>query len=170
MQKVAQKEHVGYGIIMLGGVGSFRIQWVYSRVLWPILPHCTYPTLHYRTLYCPTVPYIELAYHTWLYHNLTLTYSVLPYPSMPPLYPTLPHCILHCPSVHPLSVRVRLSLDGLSSNLLETYYKSPQVAWTAYFTYSRVRGCVNEHACGRACTWERMFKRSLIFVRIISLA
>jgi hypothetical protein len=34
---------------------------------------------------------------------------------------------------------VRLSLDGFSSNLLETYYKSPQVAWATYFSW---RVCV----------------------------
>jgi hypothetical protein len=34
---------------------------------------------------------------------------------------------------------VRLSLDGVSSNLLGTYYKSPQVAWATYLSW---RVCV----------------------------
>jgi hypothetical protein len=34
---------------------------------------------------------------------------------------------------------VGLSLDGFSSNLLGTYYKSPQVAWATYFSW---RVCV----------------------------
>jgi hypothetical protein len=35
-------------------------------------------------------------------------------------------------------LRVRLSMDGFYSNLLGTYYKSPQVAWATYLSCSRI--------------------------------
>jgi hypothetical protein len=39
---------------------------------------------------------------------------------------------------------VRLYMDGFSSNLRWTYYKSYQVAWATYFSYSRTaRACVS---------------------------
>jgi hypothetical protein len=49
---------------------------------------------------------------------------------------------------------IHLSSDGLSCNLMGTYFKSPQVAWVTYLLYSRI-------ACTHAS--ERVVKRSLIF-------
>jgi hypothetical protein len=54
----------------------------------------------------------------------------------------------------------QLSLDGLSSNLMGTYYKWAQVTWDTYLSCS-ITACV----CERACASASVIKRSLIFER-----
>jgi hypothetical protein len=61
---------------------------------------------------------------------------------------------------------VLLSVDGLSSNVLGTYYRSPQIAWATYFSFPRTarawasRRVNHARMCILLC--------SLIFKRIIS--
>jgi hypothetical protein len=67
---------------------------------------------------------------------------------------------------------IRLSVDGFSSNVLGTYFKSPQVAWATYFScphtaHMRASARVRARVCERACASARVVKHSLIFGRIL---
>jgi hypothetical protein len=54
---------------------------------------------------------------------------------------------------------IQLSLDGFSSNLMDTYNKWPQVTWDTYLSCSSI-------TCTRVSA--RVIKHSLIFERILS--